>query len=319
VRQTPILILAYNRADKVRGLVNALRAVAPPLVMLVVDGPKPGNSLDADRVQAVRDVAATIDWDATVLTRFRPVNLGLRASVTDAVSWAITEYGQVVVIEEDVVPGPDFLAYAEYMLDAYRDDARIAHISGYNVVPVSALGIPAAHNRLSRYPESIAWATWDRAWRHYDDSLVWPAGSANGALRRITGSGTGALRWRQNFADARSSRISTWAYRWIASMWSRDSYVLSPNVNLVTYVGRDEGTHTRTQPPWTELPLYSGPLARLLTKDADYDPRADAWVNRVVFRGTAFGVARGVLITIALDIRKRHRASRALRDSRNAA
>jgi hypothetical protein len=313
VRQTPVLILAYNRADKVRGLVNALRAVAPPLVMLVVDGPKPGNSVDADRVQAVRDVAAAIDWDATVLTRFRPVNVGLRASVTDAVGWAIAEYGQVIVIEEDVVPGPDFLAYAEFMLDAYRDDERVAHISGYNVVPASALGVPSASNRLSRYPESIAWATWDRAWKHYDDTLSWPGGSSDGALRRIAGSSAGALRWRQNFADARASRISTWAYRWIASMWSRDSYVLSPNVNLVTYVGQDEGTHTRTQPPWTELPLYSGPLAPLLVKDATYDGVADAWVNRVVFRGTAFGVARGVLITAALAVRKRRRAARALR------
>ena len=318
MRQTPLLILAYNRAEKVRDLVDALRGLGPQLVMVVVDGPKPGDPVDAEKVRAVRDAVSAIDWGATVLTRFRPSNVGLRRSVVDAVNWAVSEYGQVIVIEEDVIPGPGFLPYAEYMLDAYRDDERVAHISGYNVVPDTAL-TPGAENRLTRYPESIAWATWDRAWKHYNDELNWPGARRNRELRALTGSRATALRWRQNFADARAGRISTWAYRWIASIWSTDSFVLSPNHNLVTYVGHDEGTHTLTTAPWGELPLYTGPINALLTSDARYDAPADAWVSRVVFGGTALGVAKGVLISAALGFRKRRRAARTARALRGSA
>ncbi len=308
---TPLLILAYNRPDKMRGLIDALRPLAPKLVMVVVDGPKPGNATDAAKVQAVRDAVSRIDWTIEVHTRFRPVNVGLRASVVDAVTWATSEYGQVAVIEEDVVPGPDFLPYVEYMLDRYRDDERIAHISGYNVVPREALTFPQHQNRLSVYPESIAWATWARAWERYDDDLPWGPKTPVPALREIVSTTAAALRWKQNFRDAASARISTWAYRWIASMWSTGALVVSPNHNLVTYVGQEEGTNTLTKPPWTELPLYDGDPTALLTGDAELDPGGEGWVSRVVFRGTPFGVARGVAITAVLAVRKWRRARNA--------
>ncbi len=312
MRPTPLLILAYNRPDKVIGLIASLRAMRPPLLMVVVDGPKPGNPGDAAKVQAVREAVTGIDWDAEVVTRFRPVNVGLRASVTDAVSWAVAEYGQVAVIEEDVQPGPLFLPYVEAMLDRYRDDPRIAHISGYNVVPTQQLASPTG-SRLTPYPESIAWATWDRAWALYDDDLGWLRRSPQTELTAITGSRFAALRWLQNFGDADAGRISTWAYRWIASMWSAGAFCLSPNVNLVRYVGQDDGTHTFTAPPWTELPVYEGPLAPLLAGEPAADQHADAWVNRVVFRGTPFGVARGVAITAVLALRQARRKRRAAR------
>lgn len=312
MRQTPLLILAYNRADKVRGLIEKLRELRPQLVMVVVDGPKPGNAEDEARVQAVRDAVAAIDWTPDVLTRFRPVNIGLRASVVDAVTWAVDEYGQVIVIEEDVLPGPNFIPYAEYMLEHYRDDERVMHISGYNVVPDSTFSGTAA-NRLTIYPESIAWATWDRAWRHYDDDLRWAKGSSLRELERITGSRASALRWRQNFGDAESGRISTWAYRWIASMWAQGGLVLSPNHNLVTYAGQNDGTHTTTKPVWEELPLFDGSPESLLDMSARLDLRADRWVTRRVFAGTPFGVLRGVAISVALAIRQRRRAARSAR------
>ena len=53
-------------------------------------------------IEAVRAVADRIDWDATVHTRFREANVGLRRSVVDAVSWVTGEHGEVIVIEDDV-------------------------------------------------------------------------------------------------------------------------------------------------------------------------------------------------------------------------
>jgi hypothetical protein len=302
----------------VRGLIDALRASAPPIVMVVVDGPKPDDEADARAVQSTRDAVAGIDWDAEVRTRFRPVNVGLRRSVVDAVSWAVGEYGQVAVIEEDVVPGPDFLPYVEHMLERFRDDERIMHISGYNVVPADVVS-STAMNRLTAYPESTAWATWDRAWAHYDDDLTWLDQRRVREVTEITGSRFATMRWTLNLADARAGRISTWAYRWIASIWSRKALVVSPNVNLVTYVGYEGGTHTATRAAWTEQPLYDGPRSALFEDGPIVvDPRAEKWTNRVVFRGTPIGVARGIAISVVLALRKRRRDRRARRAAAGA-
>lgn len=307
MRQTPLLILAYNRPERVRGLIDRLRPLAPATVMVVVDGPKPSKPSDAAKVAEVQAAIAGIDWPAKLQTRFRPVNVGLRASVVDAVNWATSEYGQAIIIEEDVLPGPDFLPYAEHMLDRYRSDERIAHISGYNVVPPQRLSSPNQHNRLTAYPESIAWATWDRAWQHYDDELTWALNCSVGDLIGVTGSRASALRWKQNFSDAHAGRISTWAYRWIASMWSQGLLTLSPNHNLVTYAGHDEGTNSLMAQAWEELSLYNGPREALLDSAAHRDLLADDWVSRTVFRGTPFGVARGVAISSALALRQLRR------------
>lgn len=310
MRPTPVLLLAYNRPDKLHGLIDALRPLAPQLVYVVVDGPKPGSDADAARVQAVRDAVAAIDWTTDVHTRFRPENVGLRRSVVDGVGWATSEHGQVIVMEDDIVPGPNVIPYLEHMLERYRDDPTIAHVSGYNVVPADVLASPGRGSRLSIYPESYVWATWDRAWRLYDDDLSWAGTRRTRDLRRVTGSRFGALRWRQNFADARAGRISTWAYRWVASMWAHDLRMVSPNVNLVRYSGHDDGTHTVMRVAWQEQPVYDGPIEPLLADAGPLDGPAEAWLNRVIFAGTPYGVARGIAITVVLAVRTAWRARR---------
>lgn len=310
MRRTPLLVLAYNRPDKMRRLIDNLRTIRPSTLLLAVDGPKPGNDADAQKVRAVQELVSTIDWTDDVATRFRPVNVGLRASVADAVSWAVSEFGETMVIEDDALPGPDFLAYSLAMLDRYRDDDHVAHISGYNLVPPRMLRSETG-SRLTIYPESFAWATWERAWKTYDPTLEWALNVSIPDLQKITGSLSGALRWKQNFGDAAAERISTWAYRWIASMWSRGAVNLSPNQNLVSYIGYDEGTHATLTAPWKELPLYAGPGAALLEGTATIDEGAERWVARKVFGETPYGVTRGVAISAALEARKVWRRLRA--------
>ncbi len=311
-----MLLLAYNRPELLKNLVEGLRPLAPQLVYVVVDGPKPGDPSDAERVRAVQDAVAAIDWTTDVHTRFRPVNLGLRASVADAVTWATAEHGQVIVMEDDVVPGPHAVAYLEHMLERYRDDERVFHVSGYNVVPPGHLDHPAVGSRLSAYPESYIWATWARAWARYDDDLSWMTTGRARELRAITGSRFGVLRWQQHFADAAAGRISTWAYRWIASMWSHGGLAITPNVNLARYAGMEDGTHTVMKPRWGELPVYDGPLEPLLTPAGPLDATGEAWLNRVVFEGTPVGVVRGVAISAVLGARRRWRRRRAARSTR---
>jgi glycosyltransferase involved in cell wall biosynthesis len=308
MRTTPVLLIAYNRVDNAQRLLSCLREHRTENLIFAVDGPKPNNAEDIRKVQQVRDLANTIDWTDKFETRFRPSNMGLRASVTEAVSYAVSQHGQVIVLEDDTAPGPLWVPYANKMLDSFRSENKVEHISGYNLVPDKHLASPERGSRLSRYPESFAWATWDRAWDQFDGTLDWALNASVADIKKIVGSSSGALRWKQNFLDAEAGRINSWAYRWISSMWSRDSFVMSPNANLITYTGFEEGTHTLMKAPWSELPQYQGSLESLIPQEIPVlDQQADEWVAKQVFAETPFGVARGVAITTALEARRRYR------------
>lgn len=307
MRITPLVLLAYNRPDNAQKLIESLREHKPQHVIFSVDGPKTNKPGDEGSVAEVQKLASLIDWTPHVELKFRTSNIGLRAAVSETVTEVVDTYGEAIIMEDDTKCGKDWLPYAAYMLDRYRDEPKIEHISGYNLAPESKLSTPVLGSRLSRYPESFAWATWNRAWRHYDDSVRWGLDASIKELAEITGSISGALRWKQNFSDAHSGRISSWAYRWISSMWSRNSYMVSPNQNLVTYTGFESGTHTVMKAPWKELPLFQGSVEQLLTDDIQIDVSADDWIGRQVFAETPYGVGRGVLISAALAARKQYR------------
>lgn len=300
----PVLVLGFNRPDRLADLIHALRASAPSIVRVAVDGPRADRPGEMHLVADCLRAAQLIDWTDDVEVLERTSNMGLERSIPDAVSWVLSSHESVIVIEDDVVVGDQFIEFAQTMLNRFATDDRIMHISGYNVVPTETLSNPSENIRLSRIPESLAWATWRRAWQHYDPELTWPRNCSRRELADALGSRLAAIRWRQNFALADRRLISTWAYRWIASMWAQGGWCISPNRNLVTYRGYDAGTHTKRRAKWLELPI------EILSYQMDsrppvVDERGESYLHRTVFSATCTGIALGPLERAALTVMRR--------------
>jgi hypothetical protein len=303
VNETPLLLLGYNRPHQMRGLIQSLAPLKPKLILLAVDGPRNNRQNDAELVRQTQELTEEISWQAEIRTRFRDSNLGLRRAVVDAVTWANSEYGRVIVLEDDIRAGPQLIEFLDHGLMAYQEQTKIAHINGYNLVPKEHLSNPDNASRLSIYPESYAWATWDRAWQKYDDNLTWAKDASISDIKKICGSTIGALRWKQNFNDAFAERIDTWAYRWLASMWEHRFMTVSPNRNVSFYVGTENGTHTFLKVQYQE------PKIEFL-ENFDYhtemlvDESADKWLKEKVFYESILGVTRGIAISATMNIRK---------------
>lgn len=263
-----------------RGLIQSLEPSKPKLILLAVDGPRKNRPNDAERVRQTQELANEITWDVKIRTRFRDSNLGLRRAVVDAVTWANSEYGRVIVLEDDVRAGPQLLEFLNHNLIRHQESSKIAHVNGYNLVPTEHLTKPHNASRLTIYPESYAWATWDRAWQKYDDDMTWAKNASIQDIKKICGSTIGALRWKQNFGDAAAERIDTWAYRWLASMWEHEWLMVSPNLNISKYEGWIGGTHTLRRKGWSELEVDRisnwGDIEKI-------DSLADNWLGRNIF------------------------------------
>ena len=307
-----MLLLGYNRPDKVRQAIAAIASSAPEVVLFAVDGPKAHIFDDAQRVQETQKAIDSINWNCKIQTRFRESNLGLKSAIVDSVSWAISEFDRVIVIEDDAIPGPQLINYASTMLDYYETDLQVAHVNGYNMVPSKHLERPNDHSRLSRFPESYAWATWGRAWCKYDDSLTWALDTSLKELSAATGSYLGAIRWKQIFNDAASGRIDTWAVRWLATMWSQNWKMVAPNRNITNYSGWNGGTHTIRKPKWTEVPIEFLDFTNFKHQEfiIQRDFGADDWRARAEFGETIFGVCEGVLASGAMEIMRRIKEGR---------
>ena len=122
-------------------------------------------------------------------------------------------------------------------------------------------------------------------------------------LAQICGSKISALNWKRNFLDAKSFRIDTWAYRWIASLWANNLKCLSPNSNLVTYNGYVDGTHTRSKAPWPELMTGDVSLGEINRENTQVDFVAERWIDKNVFGGSLTGLSKGLLQSAVLETR----------------
>jgi radical SAM mobile pair protein B len=77
-----------------------------------------------------------------------------------------------IILEDDVVPVPEFFRYCEEMLKLYENDERVMMISGTNLIRDHKIDAPYT---FSCFSSIWGWATWARAWKDYDvDVKDWP-------------------------------------------------------------------------------------------------------------------------------------------------
>jgi len=109
----PILVLAFNRPERLRGLIARLREVRPASLFLSVDGPRQNSESDARLVFEVQQLVAEIDWPCDVHTNFRSENLGCGRAVSTGIDWFFRNVDSGIILEDDVLPNPAFSAFCQ--------------------------------------------------------------------------------------------------------------------------------------------------------------------------------------------------------------
>lgn len=242
----PVLLLGFNRADKLLRAIEPLRLVKPRSVFIAVDGPRESRPEEAARCRETQQAAGrAIDWECTVQTLFRERNLGCRRAVSEAITWALEQVEELMIIEDDCVVDPSFFRMCRVLLDRHRDDSFVHHIAASNFQEGQWRGDGAYY--ASKYAHCWGWATWRRAWRTYTDDLtVLEQFCESEAFSKRHPTDNEREYWRHAVALCRSGEVDSWAYRWTLSCWLHGAVTLLPNVNLVANIGFDEeGTHTK--------------------------------------------------------------------------
>ena len=128
---TPILFIVFNRPDLTKKVFAKIKEIRPKQLFIAADGPRSGNVNDAVKCQEVRDyLLSNIDWQCSLQTLFRSDNLGCGLSCAGAVDWFFEQIEEGIIIEDDCLPDSSFFVFCSEMLDRYRYQERIMHITG---------------------------------------------------------------------------------------------------------------------------------------------------------------------------------------------
>jgi len=273
--RAPIALFIYRRPEHTRRTLLSLIAcdeLADSPFCIYCDGPKTPDALA--EVRETRRVARSL---APVSATFieRDTNHGLARSIIVGTTELTKKFGRVIVVEDDLEVARDFLRFMNDGLDRYANDDRVMQVSGYQFPLDPPL---ATHPVFFSFTTSWGWATWTRAWKHFDaDASGYAQVKADRELRRRFEL-DGSYPYFEMLERQRRGEIDSWAIRWHLSVFMHGGLVLYPGRSLVHNTGFD-GSGTHGAPGWESTGLAELPAIH----DQLPDVVLDAVAQRRVF------------------------------------
>jgi len=256
--QSPVLFLIFNRPDVTAQVFNKIKQVKPGKLYVAADGPRADKKSEAELCEQARAVIKQIDWECELKTLYRKENLGCKIAVSSAIDWFFDQEEEGIVFEDDCLPDISFFKFCDELLQRYRFDTRIRHITGNNFNNGRKWGDDTYY--FSNQTTVWGWASWKRVWLDYDVNLAkYKAGEAAEQMAKIFADEHVVEAWAEIFADMKAGKIDTWDYQLSFANYFNNGLSIIPNYNLVTNIGFGENaTHTfDKQHPLADIPLVA--------------------------------------------------------------
>jgi hypothetical protein len=239
-----VAYIVFNRPRHTRETFAAIRKARPARLFIIADGPRPGHPEDTNKCAQVRQLLEEIDWPCQVHRNYADQNMGLKRRVSSGLDWVFSLTEQAIILEDDCLPNPDFFTFCHMALERYKDNEQVWTVTGNNYQNGKKRGDGSYY--FSKYGHCWGWATWRRAWNHFDgDIRFWPEWKMSTDWRVKTPDPFEQAYWVDIFDRIYDHKIDSWAYPWMTCLWYHGGLTVTPRVNLVTNIGiGPEGTHT---------------------------------------------------------------------------
>ncbi len=294
---TPILFLIFKRIDTTNIVFEEIRKMRPKQLFIAGDGGRTPE--EHAKCEQTRKVVEKIDWPCEIRTLWRDTNLGCSKAVSSAISWFFSYVERGIILEDDCLPDQSFFAFCEILLEKYKNDKRIMHISGDNFQQANPKFIRNESYYFSRIPHIWGWASWRRAWKLYDVELKkWPKIKKQRKLHDIFKDGAIAYRWGRLFDHHRNKALEhsldTWDGQWVFACLAHNGLCINPKTNLVSNIGFGADAR-RTYNPNDELaaiPLVPVKSPLRHPKTIAVNEIADAYTHSHIFNINRYWIQR---------------------------
>lgn len=237
----PIVLIVFNRPEKALRMFRSIARVKPTRLFVIADGPRRYNEDDIEKCAATRAIFDNIDWDCKLTKNYSKVNLGCGIRISTGITWVFEQVDRAIIIEDDCLPHPTFFRFCEELLEKYESDERIMHIAGRK----ACAKLPETNYDyyFSHELNCWGWATWARAWKHFDMGIrTWSRLRNTPWLQEFIGHRKMVHFVNDLFDRAYASRRQPtyWGPQWTYSVWSQNGLSIRPTINLVKYLGFED-------------------------------------------------------------------------------
>lgn len=274
--KAPVVLTIFNRIDDTRRVFETIRAARPKELFLIADG---GRTPEEERqCRAARAVVEHIDWECTVHKNYSEKNMGAKARLATGISWVFEHVDRAIILEHDCLPHPDFFTFCEELLERYKEDERVMHISGDNFQQHNPSFNVQESYYFSVIPHVWGFATWARAWKHYDSELkLWPEAHAKHWLRNVFSDPAVGEYWEYRFEQYYRGEVESWDGQWVFACAINNGLSINPQINLVSNIGFGPDALSTKDPnsPFANIPTQSlawpltHPVAMISNRIAD--------------------------------------------------
>jgi hypothetical protein len=243
MRNTPILIFAYNRPEVLKITISSLfnnYGFDQHPIYIFCDGPKVNTTNEnLIKIKEVQNIINDFEWPNPPIIIKQEFNLGLANSIVKGVTKVLEQFESVIVIEDDIKTSPYFLNFINKSLEFYKDNSDVISITGFNY--------PLDNNTITeetfflRGTECWSWATWRRGW----DLFELDAQKLYNELLEKKLFYHFDFKGKYKFSKMLKKTIThnhSWAVKWYASAYLKNKYTLYPKYSLVENIG-NQGTN----------------------------------------------------------------------------
>ena len=275
--EIPVLLIGFNRPDLIKKNLENLRKQNVQKLYIAIDGPREGREDDNKKVEEVRQLVRQIDFCPDLKVKLRDKNVGAEVNVSEGIAWALENEEYVIVLEDDVMAHESFFRFAQEMLIRYKDDERIAMVSGCNFTP-----IPFSNDEDYCFCQSghtWGWATWKRVWKDFslyeavDDKYV-----RRDFLRSVSANRAIARRriWMFRSMKRRGVGKRTWDIMFSYFRITRQLLSIVPKSHLTSNIGF-YGLHYKGADKGLMMKIDDGFVARHHPSQVEWNKQYDEY------------------------------------------
>lgn len=232
----PILLFVYNRPEHTRRCIESLKqnALATSSTLYIyADGAK--DTTQQPAVDEVRNYIRIISGFKEITLIERKENWGLARNIIDGVTTQVNRHGKVIVLEDDLVVAPYFLQFMNDALETYKDEPSVGHIQACDFTQDTSL----PDTFLIKWTGSWGWATWERAWQHFNPNGKELLQELESRKLTYTFDFNGKYGFTRMLRRQIEGKNNSWAIRWNASLFLKDMLSLNVGRSLVQNEGFD--------------------------------------------------------------------------------
>lgn len=245
-----ILLIAFNRSN-IKQVFDRIKVVKPRRLYIAVDGST--NDTQRKISKETTFIVSHIDWECQVFKLYQEKNQGYDKHCFDSISWFFEQEPEGVILEDDCVPSISFFGFCTTLLEKFRHDERIGHISGSNYQFGKNRGDGTFY--YSNLTHVSGWAGWRRVWQeHCLHENKYDLFKQLDYLSNLPSHAPFQYRWNRLFNMANHDNEGFWEAKYAYTNLINNRLSIIPNKNLITKIAYNDKTpHAIKNHPFTNI------------------------------------------------------------------